>query len=381
MDRTGERSAMIEKIAVAISGGVDSMMAAHLLKAEGHEVFGVHFVTGYEPDKIPEALLGEIITPHDKKALHPALGKLADTLNIPIHILDFRAVFREKVVDYFVHTYLAGKTPNPCLYCNPAIKFGTLLTYAMEKGADKVATGHYARIEPSSGSRYLLKKGTDPVKDQSYFLAFSTQDQLERLVLPLGTYTKKEIVELAAHHGLSPSTQKESQDICFIPDGDYQRFIERQPEFSRKPGPIVDVKGNVVGEHQGLHLFTVGQRRGINCPAKNPYYVGGIDVPTNTLFVGFREELATTACRVSQVNWITSPPPSAGRTHVKLRYRHREIPCTIHAHTSDSVLVNFHTPVFPVTPGQGAIFILDDVILGGGIISRERKERTPYADL
>ena len=372
---------MIHKIAIAVSGGVDSMMAAHLLKQEGHELFGVHFVTGYEPDKIPETLLGEVIIPHDQKTADLPLGKLADSLNIPIHILDLRTEFQEKVVDYFVQTYLAGETPNPCLYCNPAIKFGSLLNYAMEKGADKVATGHYARVEPVSASRFQLKKGVDPVKDQSYFLAFSTQDQLRRLALPLGAYKKKEIVEMAAHHGLAPLTQKESQDICFISHGDYQGFIEQQPGFSKLPGPIVNVQGNVVGEHQGLHLFTVGQRRGINCPAKDPYYVKRIDVPQNTLVVGFRDELATTACRVNHIHWITQPPSTDIRTHVKLRYRHKEIPCTIEINTRDSTLVHFESPVFPVTPGQGAVFIDGDVILGGGIISQERRERLPYADL
>ena len=248
-------------IAVAISGGVDSLVAAFLLKEQGHAVTGIHFRTGYEK------------TASDP----PPVATIARRLDIPIEIMDLSEVFRETVVAYFVATYQAGRTPNPCLFCNPVIKFGHILTHVQGQGAQALATGHYARVITASTGGRRLYRGVDVRKDQSYFLARLDREQLQQARFPLGDLTKDEVRAIARRHGLTAADHAESQDICFVRKSSYAEFLMDQEGFQAREGPIEDTRGRLIGRHQGLHNFTIGQRRGINCPAAQPYYVTALD--------------------------------------------------------------------------------------------------------
>lgn len=354
---------MKHTLAIALSGGVDSLVAASLLKAQGHEVLGVHFFTGYETGTalpLPEAA---------REGAEALAADLASQLGIPVEVLDCTREFKHRVVDYFTRTYAAGRTPNPCLTCNPAIKFGVLLEYARHLGASHLATGHYARVQPDGDGGFRLLKGLDPRKEQSYFLARLTSEQLGRACFPLGAMTKPEVVRLARAEGLVPIRGGESQDVCFIREGSYAGFLSAQRGFSQRPGDIVDTRGNVVGTHRGLHRFTVGQRRGINCPAAEPYYVVRIDRRRNRLVVGFKNDLLTGGCRVEEINWIALPPLAPRRANARLRYRHQGSAATLSPIDTGTAAVTFDTPQRAVTPGQGAVFYSGEEVLGGGWIA------------
>ncbi|KPJ77265.1 MAG: hypothetical protein AMJ54_08780 [Deltaproteobacteria bacterium SG8_13] len=335
--------------AVAISGGVDSLMAAHLLKNQGHRVIGLHFITGYERQAAP-------------------IESVADQLGIEIHLLNLRSEFSTAVVDHFIRTYREGKTPNPCLVCNPVIKFGHLLEAARNLGARRLATGHYARLRSDGDGTVHLLRGADAVKDQSYFLAFLDQRRLSRACFPLGDYRKSEVKAMAAAEGYRPAVTSESQDVCFIKAGSYSGFIERLATDLPEAGDIVDRQGRVLGRHQGLHRYTVGQRRGLNCPAAEPYYVLRLDTGNNRLVVGFKQETFSRQCRVSQVNWIQQPPRMPLQAHTRLRYRHKGAPSTIEQGRRGQWIVRFDEPQAAITPGQGAVFYRNDEVIGGGII-------------
>jgi tRNA-specific 2-thiouridylase len=272
------------------------------------------------------------------------------------------------VVDYFVKTYQRGKTPNPCLVCNPSIKFGTVLSAARERGVSCLATGHYARTETDENGRFRLFKGADHQKDQSYFLGFLSQEQLKAACFPLGNMTKAAVRKLAEETGLHPLSKEESQDVCFIKGTTYGEFLARQKSFEPRPGPIEDVSGNVLGQHNGLHLFTIGQRRGIHCPASEPYYVVRIDILNNRLVVGFKKDLFSSECRVSGINWIGGGPASPITAHIRLRYRHKAVPSLVFPIGKDTAIVKFKEAQSAVTPGQGAVFYREDEVLGGGWI-------------
>jgi tRNA-specific 2-thiouridylase len=342
-------------VAVALSGGVDSLITGFMIKQQYPDVFGIHFTTGYESQPVDTAFL-------------------ASQLGFPVHILDLKDAFKREVVDYFVSSYMTGKTPNPCLACNEKIKFGALLDHALTMGADALATGHYATIvnditcpdKKETGA--WLEKGADPKKDQSYFLAMLSVSQLSRLIFPLASARKEEILQIARHNALTPAVSSESQDICFIHDKNFSDFIIREKGIRPVPGPVKDGTGKVVGTHKGLHTFTIGQRRGINIPAEKPYYVRAIDMATHTLHVCFKQDLATSVMHVDHVKWN-----QAGQTHgmagitTKIRYSHRGA-------DSDLVLdgtkgqVTFYAPQNAVTPGQAAVFYKGNRVLGAGII-------------
>jgi tRNA-specific 2-thiouridylase len=290
------------------------------------------------------------------------------SLQLPIHIIDLHREFKSLVVDYFTGTYRSGRTPNPCLVCNPCIKYGRLLDCARSFGATHLATGHYARIRPAPGGRFRLLRGKDPAKEQSYFLARLTQRQLEAAVMPLGDWTKDQTRRKAREKGLQPAASQESQDICFIRNGGYGQFLIQQPGFTVRPGPIEDTSGRIIGRHNGLHRFTIGQRRGINCPASEPYYVVRIDTIRNRLIVGFRDHLITPVCRVSDINWIVEPPGAACNITVRVRYRHQAVAARLLPLDPVSADIEFETPQAAVSPGQGAVFYRDDEVLGGGWI-------------
>ncbi|UCD77208.1 MAG: tRNA 2-thiouridine(34) synthase MnmA [Desulfobacterales bacterium] len=348
-------------IAIALSGGVDSLVAAYLLKERGHPVFGMHFVTGYE--------IAASDHPIDLPISSHRIFDIGKQLGIPVELFDCRTEFQGKVVDYFVQTYLAGQTPNPCLVCNPAIKFGTVLAHAGKLGAEYLATGHYARTKRDAHGHYHLYKGRDQKKDQSYFLARLTQQQLAKARFPLEDMTKSEVKKTAEQKGLHPVTQKESQDICFIKGTSYGEFIAKHGGFSAEPGLIEDVGGSILGDHKGLHLFTIGQRRGINIPAAEPYYVVRLDRSRNRLIVGSKTDLLQSQCKVVQINWINEPPRAALNVHTRVRYRSREVSSTIVPVDPQMAIVRFETPQAALTPGQAAVFYNDDEILGGGWIS------------
>ena len=346
---------MKKTIAIALSGGVDSLVSAFLLKQGARQLFGLHFITGFEK-----------LSHH-----HPpekSISDIADQLEIPIETVDLRSEFKEKVVDYFVTTYNMGRTPNPCMVCNAKVKFGTLLHHAKQRGADLLATGHYVNKTKDKQGQYHLFRGGDTLKDQSYFLSFLTQSQLAAACFPLADLKKVDVVKIAAQNNLTPTVQTESQDICFIRNRTYTDFLSQQPDFKSDPGPISDVNGNEIGEHSGLHRFTIGQRRGINIPASEPYYVVQLVPEENKLVVGFKPHLMVSECRVSDVNWISGIPTSDISLHIQVRYRHQAVPGTLIPLGKTKAKVLFKTPQSAITPGQGAVFYVQNEVIGGGWI-------------
>ena len=341
-------------IAVALSGGIDSLVSGYLLKQRYKEVFGLHFVTGYEKHRTDVTLLEQ-------------------QLGFPVTRIDLREEFEKKVVDYFVSTYLNGKTPNPCLICNKKIKFGALLDHARVMGADLLATGHYATVvnrftDPDGNTPdTFLKKGTDPLKDQSYFLSLLSGAQLERVCFPLAGMTKSAVKQYARSEHLAPFYPSESQDICFIHDNNFSRFIHDKLAQPPEPGDIIDRTGTVVGRHKGLHHYTVGQRRGLNCPASEPYYVKKIHVHTNQLEVCFKKDLLQKQFRFNHINWNYPRTKMISRIITKIRYAHKGALSDVYFH-EDHGNVIFDIPQNAVTPGQAAVFYKDDRVLGAGII-------------
>ena len=339
-------------IAVALSGGIDSLTAAYLLKTQGYPLIGIHFTTGFEEDP----------------SISNRVARISDQLDIPITLVNHASEFAETVVNYFTEAYKSGLTPNPCMICNQRIKFGSIFKIAKTMGASLLATGHYARtVTDGKGNMHLLK-GIDPEKDQSYFLSLLSRKQLESARFPLGGMTKKHVRELAREKGLSPATHSESQDICFIGHKTYGEFLAAQPGFNARPGVIEDVNGRVLGQHEGLHLFTIGQRRGINCPAAEPYYVARLDVAENKLVVGHKSDLLSPECGVSSINWIQDPPFSPISVFTRVRYRHQAARSTLFPIDGAKAIVRFESPQEAITPGQGAVFYQGEEVLGAGWI-------------
>ncbi|MGD9210364.1 MAG: tRNA 2-thiouridine(34) synthase MnmA [Desulfobacteraceae bacterium] len=354
---------MKKTIAIALSGGIDSLVAAYILNQKGYQVTGLHFLTGFE-DYYPNRNKR-----HAMDIAYTRLKPISKQLQIPIHVIDLTEDFKQRVISYFVETYQSGLTPNPCLVCNPTIKFDLLSAHARNLGAHRLATGHYARCVQNSNGTWDLFKGVDSQKDQSYFLTRLTQNQLAYAYFPLGEMQKQQTLNIARENGLHPMFKGESQDICFIKRGSYGDFLKQQSGFKMKPGPIVDLNGKVLGTHKGLHLFTIGQRRGINCPAKEPYYVVRLDPKHNRLVVGFKNALNSMGCQVTQINWLNTIPSTPFKAGVRVRYRHREVMATIEPENNTQVIVRFDTPQKAITPGQGAVFYHKDRVIGGGWIS------------
>jgi len=348
---------MKKKIAIAISGGIDSLVSAYLLKEQGHDVVGIHFLTGYEQKPVDNY-------PSSK---HP-ISLIGEQLGIDIHILDCTEEFRNTVVKYFLNVYQAGQTPNPCMVCNPTIKFGAVLNHAFKLGASHLATGHYARTLKDSDNNLHLICGTDAHKDQSYFLAFINQNQLSAAKFPLGDMTKTEVRELALKKNLKPITSDESQDICFINDINYKEFFRTQMDMDVRPGLIEDLNGRIIGAHMGLHMYTIGQRRGINCPSSKPYYVVKIDTPLNRLIVGRKDDLMCSEFKVRDINWIIQAPDNQIAVKTRVRYRSKAYDTTVIPIDNKTALVKFNTPQPSVAPGQAAAFYKDNEVLGGGWI-------------
>jgi tRNA-uridine 2-sulfurtransferase len=354
-------------VVVAMSGGVDSSVAAALLVEQGYDVIGVMLRLWVEPP-LPGAEADAANRCCSLESLADA-QVVADRLDIPFYVINAQEPFRSGVVDFFVREYAAGRTPNPCLICNRKIRFGYLLQYARSLGARYLATGHYARIRPGADGRLELWRGVDPAKDQSYVLSVLGQSELRQVLFPVGEYTKGEVRALAAGRGLPTASRQESQDLCFVADGDYRRFLARWAPESVRPGPITNRQGRRLGTHRGLPFYTVGQRGGLGVAAPRPLYVLELQSENNTLIAGNAEELGQRWLRAAAVNWIAGDPPGMTfSAQVQIRYRSQPMPGTVISRPDGSVEVALAEPLRGVTPGQAAVFYRGETCLGGGTI-------------
>lgn len=347
---------MCNKAMVAMSGGVDSSVAAYLTMNAGISCIGATM-------RLCDGLADTGSAAEDAK-------KVAERLNIPFYLFDHTSLFREKVVDPFIACYEHGGTPNPCLYCNRHLKFDALLQEALLLDCDHIVTGHYAQIrhDPTTG-RYLLEKAADKDKDQSYFLSCLTQHQLAHTLFPLGKLTKDQVRQIAEAQGFTNAKKKDSQDICFIPDGDYRSFMERYTGKTYPAGNYLDLKGNIVGRHNGAVGYTIGQRKGLGIALGAPVYVCRKDMENNTVTVGLEDVLFQTTLRADSWNWIMIPSLDAPlRCKARIRYRHTEQPATAYPEDNGIVRIEFDEPQRAITPGQTVVLYNNDTVIGGGTI-------------
>ncbi len=349
------------KVVVAMSGGVDSSVAAALLKQQGHEVIGMMLRLWSEPGKEDS---NRCCTPDSMAQAR----RVAAKLDIPFYVVDAKNVFRETVVQYFLDGYARGETPNPCLLCNRQIRWTFLLDHALALGADFMATGHYVRRKEEDGKIVLLR-AVDPSKDQSYVLHVLTQDKLRRALFPVGEYPKTEIRRIAESFGLPTASRPDSQDLCFLAGEDYRGFLQRNAAEMLRPGEIVTRDGQVVGHHNGLPNYTIGQRKGLGVASPVPLYVLGKDAATNTVIVGAQDELGMSELTTKDVNWIRGEAPTEPfRAEVKIRYTARPAWAWITPLSGGQTRVQFDAPARDVTAGQAAVFYVEEEVLGGGII-------------
>jgi tRNA-specific 2-thiouridylase len=355
---------MKKTVAVALSGGLDSAVTAALLKRKNYPVIGLHFRAGYEFTP------GETTPSRPLSRVNSWPQRISDQIGIPLEVIDCSEAFEREVVRYFADTYRSGQTPNPCMVCNQRIKFGLVLERAKELGASTLATGHYARIRQEANGHFSLLKGVDRAKDQSYFLALLTQQQLSQAMFPLGSHTKNQVRKMAKALGLTSCLARESQELCFVRHQGYQEFLSKSAGFPREPGPIINTRGQTIGQHQGLHAYTVGQRKGISIPGPEPYYVIRLDSQQNRLVIGSKSELAATECVVTHINWIeTEPPDKRISVHTRIRYRHQEAESILTPLDRYTATVRFSKAQYAITPGQAAVFYQGERVLGGGWIA------------
>jgi len=346
-----------------MSGGVDSSMAAILLKEAGHEVTG-----------ITAELSASLMARHFGYSTGPANAesarRIADIFGFPHYTVNLEEDFYSLVVSPFCREYLSGKTPNPCVRCNPMIKFGGLFRYAKTLNCEKMATGHYARIKKSGSGRYYIARSAEAAKDQSYFLFMLSQESMKDIIFPLGDCTKDRVLAMAEERHLAVAKRPESQEICFIPDDRYADFIERTSETLPGPGDIVDTGGAVVGRHRGIHAYTIGQRRGLGIAATRPLYVVGIDAEHNRIIAGHREELETGALFATDIHYMKETNLDGLSVLVKTRSTQMPAPARL-KEEQGGILVAFEEPQIGISPGQAAVFYNDEMdVLGGGIIER-----------
>lgn len=348
------------RVVVAMSGGVDSSAAAALLKEQGHEVLGITLrVWSYES----KAQCGSCCSPED---IDDARA-VADALGIPFYVADVEELFKNRVVHPFVKQYLGGRTPIPCVSCNQDVKFGFLLQRARSLGA-KLATGHYARVRRDEQGQCVLERGVDPAKDQSYFLFTLGQAELNDIVFPIGELTKPEVRAVAERHRLPTTHKPESMEICFVPDGDYARFVEKVAGPQPK-GEVVDAGGRVLGQHEGVHRFTVGQRKGLGVSSREALYVQRVDADSRRVVVGPAEQLGSSGFHLLKPHWVDGAAPLDRAVTVKVRHRHEGAAARVELDAAGQVAVKLDAPVRAVTPGQAAVFYEGERVLGGGWIA------------
>lgn len=343
----------MDKVIVGLSGGVDSSVAAMLLKKKGYEVIGVTMVQFEEPSFLDDARL------------------VAEHLGMRHRVIDMRDDFKRDIMDYFVSEYSRGFTPNPCSFCNPLIKWKSLMKVMEEEGAQFVATGHYARIEKEN-ERYSIKNSVTALKDQTYALAFLTQEQLSHTLMPLGDYTKEEVREMAVKAGIPVAGKADSQDICFIPDGDYGKFLKDYGNINLKLGNFVDKYGKVLGTHKGIENYTIGQRKGLNLVMGHPVFVTEIKSSTGEVVIGENEDLFKTECVIEKINYMkeTAESMDLGREYIgKVRYAHPGTKCIVKIDDTGRLLVKFKDPVRAITPGQSFVLYDGELVVLGGVIT------------
>jgi len=379
---SGPRLEVMARVVLAMSGGVDSSVAAHLLMAEGHEVIGVFMRHG---QKSPVACSTSDGEPASSSPELPIVNRLdhkqgcctaadaedarrvADRLDIPFYALNLEAEF-SRIIDYFVSEYTTGRTPNPCVQCNNWIKFGKLFDYADSVQAEYVATGHYARLEPLWGGVPALLRGNDVGKDQSYVLFGIEREYLHRMLLPVGEYEKTEVRQIAAGLGLNVAEKKDSQEICFVTQGRYDEFVRRQPNSFDTSGELVTTDGTVVGQHSGIEGFTIGQRKGLGVALGEPKFVVRIDPDSRQVVLGNRAELAQEELTASDTNWLVEPEDIPSRCQVQIRYNTAPVPALVQLLPDQRLKVSFETPQFGVAPGQAVVCYDGERTLGGGWI-------------
>lgn len=360
------------KVVIGMSGGVDSSVAAYLLKKQGYDVIGVTMQI-WQSD---EAALNSAEDSCCSLSAVEDARRVADKIGIPFYVMNFKEIFKEKVIDYFIAEYGKGRTPNPCIACNRYVKFEELLHRSNKLGAYYVATGHYAKIEYNEETgRYIMRKADAQAKDQTYALYNLTQEQLKHTLMPLGEYTDKaEIRKIAKELGLVVADKKESQEICFIDDNDYGKYIDENADYDIKPGNFIDSKGNVLGRHKGITKYTIGQRKGLGIALGKPVYVVEIDTVNNTVMLGDNDEVFGNTLTAYDLNLISIESIKEPlKIKAKIRYSAREQDATVYPMEDDMVRVVFDSPVRAITPGQAVVFYDGDVLVGGATILKKVK--------
>jgi tRNA-specific 2-thiouridylase len=353
------------RVVVGMSGGVDSSAAAALLQEQGYDVVGITLKL-WPQDCVNRA--------EDKCCGPQAVmdaRSVSHKLNIPYYLVDEAADFQKQVINYFAEEYRAGRTPNPCVMCNEKLKFGTLISRARQLGAEYIATGHFARVEKTPAGRALLKRGRDARKDQSYFLFSLRQEQLARVLFPLGELTKTDTRCVARENHLKTADKEESMEICFVPDKDYGKFLQQANLVQKHRGEIVDLHGRVLGHHEGIEFYTIGQRKGLGLSTPRPLYVIELDAANNRVVVGDESALDRDEFTVERCNWIPyDSPPESLEVSAKIRYNHPGAAATVTPQPGGRAVVKLHTAQRAITPGQACVFYQDDLVIGGGWIVR-----------